>query len=113
VSELTLSKDDISALLFEFADELEVQGSHGDLFLVGGAAMALKVMAARSASEALDDVQLHYPHQTIPPGEASSYGMIRTDGRCSMATAGVRRRSQHGISSACSLQGLPIGVRAP
>lgn len=63
-SELTLSKDDISALLYELAGKLEVQGSHGDLFLVGGAAMALKVMAARSASEALDDVQLHDPHQT-------------------------------------------------
>jgi hypothetical protein len=36
-----LNRDDIATLLDELASELEAEGVHGDLFLVGGAAMAL------------------------------------------------------------------------
>jgi hypothetical protein len=50
-----LSKDDIAGLLNELADELEAQGIHGDLFLVGGAAMAL-AYSARRATRDLDAV---------------------------------------------------------
>lgn len=50
-----LSKDDIRHLLNELADELEAQGIHGDLFLVGGAAMAL-AYSARRATRDLDAV---------------------------------------------------------
>ena len=50
-----LSKDDIVRLLNELADELEAQGIHGDLFLVGGAAMAL-AYSARRATRDLDAV---------------------------------------------------------
>jgi hypothetical protein len=50
-----LSKDDIRQLLNELADELEAQGIHGDLFLVGGAAMAL-AYSARRATRDLDAV---------------------------------------------------------
>jgi hypothetical protein len=50
-----LSKDDIARLLNELADELEARGIHGDLFLVGGAAMAL-AYSARRATRDLDAV---------------------------------------------------------
>jgi hypothetical protein len=50
-----LSKDDIVRLLNELADELEAKGVHGDIFLVGGAAMAL-VYSARRATRDLDAV---------------------------------------------------------
>lgn len=50
-----LSRDDIVRLLNELADELEAQGIHGDLFLVGGAAMAL-AYSARRATRDLDAV---------------------------------------------------------
>ena len=40
-SEPMLSRGDIVTLLNELASELEANGTHGDLFLVGGAAMAL------------------------------------------------------------------------
>ena len=50
-----LSKDDIRQLLNELADELEARGIHGDLFLVGGAAMAL-AYSARRATRGLDAV---------------------------------------------------------
>jgi len=36
-----LNRDNIATLLDELASELEAEGVHGDLFLVGGAAMAL------------------------------------------------------------------------
>ena len=35
-----LTRDDIVMVLGELADDLEARGIHGDLFLVGGAAMA-------------------------------------------------------------------------
>ena len=50
-----LSKDDIARLLNELADELEARGLQGDLFLVGGAAMAL-AYSARRATRDLDAV---------------------------------------------------------
>jgi hypothetical protein len=50
-----LSRDDIARLLDELANELEAQGIHGDLFLVGGAAMAL-AYSARRATRDLDAV---------------------------------------------------------
>jgi hypothetical protein len=46
-----LSKDDIVRLLNELADELEARGTQGDLFLVGGAAMALAYSARRSTRD--------------------------------------------------------------
>jgi hypothetical protein len=48
-----LSKDDIRQLLNELADELEARGIHGDLFLVGGAAMALAYSARRATRGAM------------------------------------------------------------
>jgi hypothetical protein len=50
-----LSRDDILGLLDELANRLESQGLHGDLFLVGGAAMAL-AYNARRATRDLDGV---------------------------------------------------------
>jgi hypothetical protein len=48
-----LSRDDIATLLDELASELEAEGVHGDLFLVGGAAMAL-AYSTRRATRDLD-----------------------------------------------------------
>jgi hypothetical protein len=56
-----LSRDDIRMLLDELADELDAQGVHGDLFLVGGAAMAL---AYRSCSTG-QGLQSGSPHRAI------------------------------------------------
>lgn len=50
-----LSRDDITRLLGELADELEGQGVHGDLFLVGGPAMAL-AYSTRRATRDLDAI---------------------------------------------------------
>jgi hypothetical protein len=50
-----LSRDDIRMLLEELADELDAQGIHGDLFLVGGAAMAL-AYSTRRATRDLDAI---------------------------------------------------------
>jgi methylmalonyl-CoA mutase cobalamin-binding subunit len=50
-----LSRDDILALLNELAGLLEARGLHGDLFIVGGAAMAL-AYNARRATRDLDAV---------------------------------------------------------
>jgi hypothetical protein len=50
-----LSREDIATLLDELADELETQGAHGDLFLVGGAAMAL-AYSRRRATRDLDAI---------------------------------------------------------
>jgi hypothetical protein len=50
-----LSRDDIVTLLNELADELEARGTHGDLFLVGGAAMAL-AYSTRRATRDLDAI---------------------------------------------------------
>jgi methylmalonyl-CoA mutase cobalamin-binding subunit len=50
-----LSRDDIRTLLEELSDELDAQGVHGDLFLVGGAAMAL-AYSTRRATHALDAI---------------------------------------------------------
>ena len=50
-----LSRDDIVMVLGELADDLEAQGIHGDLFLVGGAAMAL-AYSTRRATRDLDAV---------------------------------------------------------
>jgi hypothetical protein len=49
-----LSRDDIVTLLDELASDLEAQGVHGDLFLVGGAAMALAAAIARPGSARLE-----------------------------------------------------------
>jgi len=46
-----LSREDIIGLLGELADELDAQGIHGDLFLVGGAAMALAYGTRRATSD--------------------------------------------------------------
>ncbi len=50
-----LSRDDILGLLNELADLLEAQGFHGDLFVVGGAAMAL-AYSARRVTRDLDGI---------------------------------------------------------
>jgi Nucleotidyltransferase of unknown function (DUF6036) len=50
-----LSRDDIVMLLDELATELEAQGTHGDLFLVGGAAMAV-AYSRRRATRDLDAI---------------------------------------------------------
>jgi hypothetical protein len=50
-----LSRDDIVTLLDELASDLEAQGVHGDLFLVGGAAMAL-AYSTRRATRDLDAI---------------------------------------------------------
>lgn len=50
-----LSSDDIVMLLAELADELEARGIRGDIFLVGGAAMAL-AYSTRRATRDLDAV---------------------------------------------------------
>jgi methylmalonyl-CoA mutase cobalamin-binding subunit len=50
-----LSRDDIVNLLEELANELATQGIHGDLFLVGGAAMAL-AYSTRRATRDLDAI---------------------------------------------------------
>ena len=50
-----LSRDDIVTLLHELANELEARGTHGDLFLVGGAAMAL-AYSTRRATRDLDAI---------------------------------------------------------
>jgi hypothetical protein len=50
-----LSSGDIRMLLDELSEELEAQGIHGDLFLVGGAAMAL-AYSRRRATRDLDAV---------------------------------------------------------
>jgi hypothetical protein len=50
-----LSRDDIVTLLDELATELEAQGTHGDLFLVGGAAMAV-AYSRRRATRDLDAI---------------------------------------------------------
>jgi Nucleotidyltransferase of unknown function (DUF6036) len=50
-----LNRDDIAALLDELAGELEAEGVHGDLFLVGGAAMAL-AYSTRRATRDLDAI---------------------------------------------------------
>ena len=50
-----LSRDDIATLLDELASELEAEGVHGDLFLVGGAAMAL-AYSTRRATRDLDAI---------------------------------------------------------
>jgi len=46
-----LSRDDIVGLLGELAVELDARGSHGDLFLVGGAAMALAYGTRRTTRD--------------------------------------------------------------
>lgn len=46
-----LSRDDIVMVLGELADDLEAQGIHGDLFLVGGAAMALADSTRRATRD--------------------------------------------------------------
>jgi Nucleotidyltransferase of unknown function (DUF6036) len=50
-----LSRDDIVRLLGELADELQARGVQGDLFVVGGAAMAL-AYSRRRATRDLDAV---------------------------------------------------------
>jgi hypothetical protein len=50
-----LSRDDIVMVLGELADELQAQGVHGDLFLVGGAAMAV-AYSTRRATHDLDAI---------------------------------------------------------
>jgi hypothetical protein len=57
-----LSKDDIARLLNELAAELEAQGIRGDIFLVGGAAMALAYSARRAT---LDLDAVFEPKQVI------------------------------------------------
>jgi hypothetical protein len=46
-----LNRDDIATLLDELASELEAEGVHGDLFLVGGAAMALAYSTRRATRD--------------------------------------------------------------
>jgi hypothetical protein len=46
-----LSRDDIVMVLGELADELEAQGVQGDLFLVGGAAMAVAYSTRRATRD--------------------------------------------------------------
>jgi hypothetical protein len=70
-----LSKDDIARLLHELADELEAQGIHGDLFLVGGAAMAL-AYSARRATRHLDAV--FEPKQVIYEAYLFAMKMLAT-----------------------------------
>jgi hypothetical protein len=55
VSEPMLTRDDIVLLLGELANELEAEGIRGNLFLVGGAAMAL-AYSARRATRDLDAI---------------------------------------------------------
>jgi Nucleotidyltransferase of unknown function (DUF6036) len=50
-----LSRGDIVMLLNELASELEADGTHGDLFLVGGAAMAV-AYSRRRATRDLDAI---------------------------------------------------------
>jgi hypothetical protein len=50
-----LNRDNIATLLDELASELEAEGVHGDLFLVGGAAMAL-AYSTRRATRDLDAI---------------------------------------------------------
>ena len=57
-----LSRDDIVMVLSELADELEARGIHGDLFLVGGAAMALAYSTRRATQ---DLVAVFEPKQAI------------------------------------------------
>jgi Nucleotidyltransferase of unknown function (DUF6036) len=57
-----LSREEILRLLGELSDELEARGLHGDLFLVGGAAMAL-TYSTRRATRDLDAI--FEPKQTI------------------------------------------------
>ncbi len=52
-----LGRDDITSLLDELNDELRRRGAHADLFLVGGAAIAVAYDAARSTRD-LDAVFL-------------------------------------------------------
>ena len=50
-----LSRDDILVLLEVLGAELDLRGHHGDLFLVGGAAMAL-AYDTRRATRDLDGI---------------------------------------------------------
>ena len=57
-----LTRDDIVMVLGELADDLEARGIHGDLFLVGGAAMALAYSTRRAT---LDLDAIFEPKQAI------------------------------------------------
>src|SRR6266516_313657 len=72
-----LSSDEIVRLLEELAADLEARGIHGDLFLVGGAAMALaysKRRATRDLDAVFEPKQVVYEavrriaeHEDLPP----------------------------------------------